>query len=76
MKLPFGTAVHLMANMPCSPADRFGINIGDIGWIVGPMGLCGCFTPEDCSMIEYINDAGYHTRLCVQDCHMMRVVLS
>jgi hypothetical protein len=70
VKLPLYSPVLLLSCESASMADRFGIRIGDRGWVVEHQGRMGCcLTPEDCSCVEFVNDAGFVTRLCVQDCH-------
>ena len=71
MKLPIGTAVHILGCEPNSPAERFGIRLNQVGWVCDHFGWMGCcLTPEDCSCVEVQNDAGFWTRLCLQDCHI------
>jgi hypothetical protein len=75
MKLAYGTAVHLLGWQKGCAADRMGVRLMDIGWVVGfyGAGRC-CLTPEDCSLVEFANDAGFPVVVCVQDCHMRAVV--
>lgn len=76
MKHPLRAPVILRGCQKESPAYRFGIRFGDLGWVVahepyyGPCG--GCQDASECSIAEFVNDAGFHIRLCVQDVHLQR----
>jgi hypothetical protein len=72
MKLPIGTAVHILGCEPNSPAEQFGIRFRDVGWVCDHYGMLQCcLVPEDCSCVLVVNDAGFQTRLCMQDCHLV-----
>jgi hypothetical protein len=71
-KLPLGTLVHILGCERDSPAERFGIHLFQVGIVVEHYGIMRCcLTPEDCSCVEVENDAGYRTRMCMQDCHLI-----